>query len=845
METRRQPVKRMCTESVNKTPRKRRFTPLQDEKENRVPAVLGGPEVACSDGWSSLLRITEQEIKPDTPAVPSVKSRIQMLRDISMRDTTPDAGEDLQGVPPTENGKNNCVLADPALEVEPETITGHWDLNPGNKPVMEEGLVPVTHSTLAIRGPLLSTGVNLPSEETAIRLRRERQEELAMVCTGLDHSNPWRAESMRRRPRSVEEQDLTRGKRRRRVRAGRGRVKMGPLLETHSDSSGSDTIELFSEGGNESIDVSDNRYISSLEVQLQGTCNSDCMDGDISQGIINSSALIDHLFEAALDAGDCSDALDASGSSAALDAGDNSHELEMDLPPMSILSPLTKSADIQAALTPLNSVVSSLPELLADPLVTPKTSADEQNHLHYSIDGYRTLRRNVLTEVNAKLCPPTQIHHSESLQAARGGADLKEGIMLLSKEATSLQRIIEQACTALSCCVDAEHGKGTRQEAEAERLLLLSTERKGALLKELERLRGQRSEDPEPSPSRELRPCRATVSICDIQLPLKVDYVCSTLREPGHYFLLLIRLGSHDVVATPLASTADAQTGDAIHYPTTVTLNDAASDFRIEIEVYSLAQGGAVSALDKRKSFKPKMTPKKLLSSRKSSLNSPAYSPALSISLRSSSFLLVGSLTVSLESLGKFRFPLEKMKLEGKVGRLLGSHFQDKVPFLSPLEGNLYLTLQCQSHSSVQRSGFLTMFEDVGGLGAWHRRWCLLSGNSLSFWAYPDQETSKEPLVRINLINCTSAKIEAAKRETCARAHTIELITMRPQREDDLDTLVTQCRNTLCFTKNWLSADTRDEKDLWMDCLNQVLLDLRTWRTSPGKMMTPNQPAPK
>lgn len=36
-------------------------------------------------------------------------------------------------------------------------------------------------------------------------------------------------------------QDLSGGKRRRRVRAGRGSVKMGPMLDSHSDSSVSDS----------------------------------------------------------------------------------------------------------------------------------------------------------------------------------------------------------------------------------------------------------------------------------------------------------------------------------------------------------------------------------------------------------------------------------------------------------------------------------------------------------------------------------------------------------------------------------------------------------------------------
>lgn len=59
----------------------------------------------------------------------------------------------------------------------------------------------------------------------------------------------------------------------------------------------------------------------------------------------------------------------------------------------------------------------------------------------------------------------------------------------------------------------------------------------------------------------------------------------------------------------------------------------------------------------------------------------------------------------------------------------------------------------------------------------------------------------KNPIGRINLANCTSHQIEPANREFCARRNTFELITVRPQREDDRETLVSQCRDTLCVTK--------------------------------------------
>lgn len=37
------------------------------------------------------------------------------------------------------------------------------------------------------------------------------------------------------------------------------------------------------------------------------------------------------------------------------------------------------------------------------------------------------------------------------------------------------QTVIYQASQALNCCFDEEHGKGSQEEAEAERLLLLAS----------------------------------------------------------------------------------------------------------------------------------------------------------------------------------------------------------------------------------------------------------------------------------------------------------------------------------------------------------------------------------
>uniref|UniRef100_A0A8B9HVU2 Anillin n=1 Tax=Astyanax mexicanus TaxID=7994 RepID=A0A8B9HVU2_ASTMX len=187
-------------------------------------------------------------------------------------------------------------------------------------------------------------------------------------------------------------------------------------------------------------------------------------------------------------------------------------------------------------------------------------------------------------------------------------------------------------------------------------------------------------------------------------------------------------------------------------------------------------------------------------------------SPGGPNAVRTSNFVLVGSHKLTLASIGKNKFPMEK------------------VPFLCPLEGHIYLKIQCEVGSRVEERGFLTMFEDVSGFGSWHRRWCVLSGYCISYWTYPDDEKRKSPIGRINLACCTSRKVEPANREFCARPNTFELITVRPQRENDKETLVSQCKNTMCVTKNWLSSDTKEERNLWMQKLNQILVDLRMWQ---------------
>ncbi|XP_071393880.1 anillin isoform X2 [Centroberyx affinis] len=444
---------------------------------------------------------------------------------------------------------------------------------------------------------------------------------------------------------------------------------------------------------------------------------------------------------------------------------------------------------------------------------------DDDHKLPYSVDAYRSIRVKETEKPSVKQVIVRKEDVSHRAEEPRGSSlvSIKQRMKILTNEMNLQQTVIHQASQALNCCTDEEHGKGSQVEAEAERLLLVATERRVALKAELDRLKGEGPAGQRKAPMDiSVSASKGSISLQELRLPLKADFVCSTANKPEstkHYFFIMIRAGAENTVATPLSSTHSGLSGDALTFTTKFIMSDVSNDFEIDIEVYCLVQKRELFSDKRKKPSKSKaITPKRFLAITKSSQTPVVASPGGPNAVRTSNFALVGSHKLTLSSIGKNKFPLEK------------------VPFLCPLEGHVYLKMQCEVGSKVEERGFLTMFEDVSGFGAWHRRWCVLAGYCISYWTYPDDEKRKSPIGRINLANCTSKKVEPANREFCARPNTFELITVRPQREDDKETLVSQCKNTMCVTKNWLSADTKDERNLWMNKLNQIVVDLRMWQ---------------
>ncbi|XP_069317694.1 anillin isoform X2 [Eulemur rufifrons] len=679
----------------------------------------------------------------------------------------------------------------------------------------------ITPNTKAIRERLFKQNTSSSTTHLAQQLKQEREKELACLRGRFDKGNLWSAEKGRssrsKEPETKQEIHCQNTPLKKQVVSSTQSLPITEKVtenQTPTKASSAEPTEVVRE----------------IEMSVD--------DDDI-----NSSKVINDIFSDVLEEGE----LDMEKSQEEMDQAEaessEDQEDALNISSMSLLAPLAQTVGVVSPESLVSSPKLELKDTSSISDESPKPGkfqrtrvpraesgdsiGSEDRDLLYSIDAYRSQRFKETERPSIKQVIVRKEDVTSKLDEKKNAfpcqVNIKQKIQELNNEINLQQTVIYQASQALNCCVDEEHGKGSLEEAEAERLLLIATEKRTLLIDELNKLKNegpQRKNNAGPVSKSEFVPSKGSVTLSEIRLPLKADFVCSTVQKPdaaNYYYLIILKAGAENMVATPLASTSNSLNGDALTFTTTFTLQDVSNDFEINIEVYSLVQKKESSGPDKKKktSKSKAITPKRLLTSMstKSSIHSSVMaSPGGLNAVRTSSFALVGSYTLSLSSVGNTKFAL------------------DKVPFLSPLEGHIYLKIKCQVNSSVEERGFLTIFEDVSGFGAWHRRWCVLSGNCISYWTYPDDEKRKNPIGRINLANCTSRQIEPANREFCARRNTFELITVRPQREDDRETLVSQCRDTLCVTKNWLSADTKEERDLWMQKLNQVLVDIRLWQ---------------
>ncbi|RTG82772.1 actin-binding protein anillin [Schistosoma bovis] len=193
------------------------------------------------------------------------------------------------------------------------------------------------------------------------------------------------------------------------------------------------------------------------------------------------------------------------------------------------------------------------------------------------------------------------------------------------------------------------------------------------------------------------------------------------------------------------------------------------------------------------------------------------------------------------------------------------------LPRSTPLAGTAGLVDAFVSlEARVLARGFMTVFEEIGGMGVWQRYWCQLRADYLHFWRYPEDEQRAHsnnavnnkhlhpPLGRIDLRHIVTPGAVIAPRSICARANTIYMRSLREIDPNCLSASINNNNNTnsnsttsgivnkkrssnesLIFRastdyrwleqKHLLCADTSQERDAWITWLNGCIESLKDW----------------
>ncbi|XP_076470449.1 uncharacterized protein LOC143300571 isoform X2 [Babylonia areolata] len=428
--------------------------------------------------------------------------------------------------------------------------------------------------------------------------------------------------------------------------------------------------------------------------------------------------------------------------------------------------------------------------------------------LPFSINEYRASRNMQIQEVKQTIVRNSQyvgkavkeedVEMPTSTPTPAPRRSVQDRIKELQEMVQQEQSIIMQTSNALNqCCSSTSHFAGSSEQVECNRILLISCQKRQAYMREIQRLKDSQVLDPSgPGP-------KGSLTISDIRLPLKKDFVTkigTSQDTMTYYFILLLKHGPK-VISTQMLSTHDPMMRGSLDFPNLININDITGSFQLQLEIYSMSISCEASGKDKKKK-----TPKKLKGSALT-----VQSPGGPMAVRTTCFSQVTTVLLTMKSVDKHSFTLDRL-----------SH-------LSPLHGTIHMNLKCLMEANVEEKGFLTMFEDVSGLGSWHRRWCVLSGNKLRFWKYPDDETRKEPMGYIDLKRCVTEKVGLISRDVCARPHTFELNTVRQPLKGEKDTLVSRTYSTMTTVRHMLSADTKEERIVWCNKVNRALATIRTW----------------
>uniref|UniRef100_A0A182WLD0 PH domain-containing protein n=1 Tax=Anopheles minimus TaxID=112268 RepID=A0A182WLD0_9DIPT len=102
----------------------------------------------------------------------------------------------------------------------------------------------------------------------------------------------------------------------------------------------------------------------------------------------------------------------------------------------------------------------------------------------------------------------------------------------------------------------------------------------------------------------------------------------------------------------------------------------------------------------------------------------------------------------------------------------------DSMAYTSNMVGTIGMNVRSEVRfEGSDMRGFLDVGEKVDGNEGitWNRRWCQMNGFMLEFWNYPQECQEKQPILYIDLVKCINERIDLAERTICSRPRTVRV----------------------------------------------------------------------
>ncbi|KHJ44187.1 PH domain protein [Trichuris suis] len=382
------------------------------------------------------------------------------------------------------------------------------------------------------------------------------------------------------------------------------------------------------------------------------------------------------------------------------------------------------------------------------------------------------------------------------------------------KEAERVQlEHIHQASRAINLCLSVFNFRGSPEEVDAQKALLLATEKRRCITAEIDRITHCLRERRNFEPTEPL----GTLTVAHISIPLRMEYIRRVLL-PGegalvYHFICMLKYRDA-VYSTQLTSTETVSNG-FLEFSNYFQIDCLPPDFELKFELFCLVRADlllkrfkTLLQMSEKRDACHQHTEKKnsftlnLRKAKTARLPSRGGLPAIS----DASFKLVGETKITLATVRRSRFNLENLNM------------------LIPVEGMFMMRSRCCPHSVLAlkpEKGFLNVCNQEG---VWQLYWCILKEGILEFWRFPE-DVSKDPLKTIDLHFCTMMK--PANEEITSRPNTMVL-----------EMSISDANEQECVSQ-LLSADSENEYERWRESIDRVLNFTKVW----GAELPPSVPS--